>query len=96
MCLHVMPAAGSCPPTPAPTPWQCENHTGITGPEFPGLKLPNGELPSASAGECDSFHARCAGTDASPTWYAPYQEHELAAYLKALDCNPASCENDPE
>jgi len=52
----------------------CEHHTGITGPEFPGLKLPN-------------------GTTASSTWYAPYQEHELASHLKALGCNLASCDN---
>jgi len=52
----------------------CEQHTGITGPEYPGLKLPD-------------------GTDASPTWYVPYQEHELRADLRARDCNPASCDN---
>lgn len=40
-----------------------------------------------------SIHTACAGSDASPTWYAPYQEHELRADLKALDCNVASCDN---
>ena len=39
-------------PTPPPTsPPPCEHHTGITGPEYPGLKLRNGELPSESACE---------------------------------------------
>jgi len=61
-------------PTAAPTPPPCKHHTGISGPEYPGLKLRN-------------------GSNASPTWYVPYQEHELRADLKALDCNPASCDN---
>ena len=31
----------------------CEHHTDITGPEFPGLKLPNGELLMGAC-DCDS------------------------------------------
>ena len=83
-----------CAVTPAPTPPPCENHTGITGPEYPGLKLRNGELPNELACECHScVHAACAGSDASPTWHVPYQEHNLRADLKALECNLASCNN---
>ena len=40
----------------------CEQHTGITGPEYPGLKLPDGQLTRGSACECHSFHARCLHT----------------------------------
>ena len=76
---------------PAPAPSPCEVHDGISGANWPAG---TSEMNSTTGDPTYPGLKLADGTDASETWYKPYQNHVLSEDLREWDCNPAKCSND--